>query len=192
MDRKRQQNLQDVLVFALLVAIGVIGRIKFLQPEWGFTPIAAAAVFAGCYFSRPIIAAMVPLAILGISDLWEPAYNSLPVLLAVYGIMTSSVLLGMLLRRSRTPLSLGLRGACCVLVPATLFFLVTNFAVWASHSDYANTMSGLVECYARAVPFYRTMLQGDLFYMGVLFACGAIAGVPMFDRRALAGAKLSK
>ena len=55
MNHDRQQNLQDLLVFALLVAIGVAGR--WGQPEWCFTPTAAAAIFAGLYFSRVAIAA---------------------------------------------------------------------------------------------------------------------------------------
>ena len=46
----RQRNLQDLLVFFLLIAIGVAGR--WGQPEWCFTPTAAAAIFAGLYFSR--------------------------------------------------------------------------------------------------------------------------------------------
>ena len=50
MNRDRQQNLQDLLVFALLIAIGVAGR--WGQPEWCFTPMAATAIFAGLYFSR--------------------------------------------------------------------------------------------------------------------------------------------
>jgi hypothetical protein len=58
----RQRNLQDLLVFFLLIAIGVAGR--WGQPEWCFTPTAAAAIFAGVYFNRLAIAAMVPIAIL--------------------------------------------------------------------------------------------------------------------------------
>ena len=55
MNQNRQQTVQDLLVFALLVAIGVAGR--WGQPEWCFTPTAAAAIFAGYYFSRVSIAA---------------------------------------------------------------------------------------------------------------------------------------
>ena len=40
MKPERQRNLQDLLVFFLLVAIGVAGR--WGQPEWCFTPTAAA------------------------------------------------------------------------------------------------------------------------------------------------------
>ena len=92
MNRDRQQNLQDLLVFALLIAIGVAGR--WGQPEWCFTPMAATAIFAGLYFSRVAIAVMVPIAILAISDLLLPAYNSIPVMIATYAVMIVPVWLG--------------------------------------------------------------------------------------------------
>src|SRR4029079_4115890 len=85
MNRDRHQNLQDLLVFALLIAIGVAGR--WGQPEWCFTPTGASAIFAGLYFSRIGIALMVPVSILAISDLMLPAYNSIPVMLATYAVM---------------------------------------------------------------------------------------------------------
>ena len=51
----------------------------------------------------------------------------------------------------------------CGIVPATLFYVVTNFAVWATKSLYAPTFEGLMDCYVQALPFYRTMLAGDVF-----------------------------
>jgi hypothetical protein len=53
---------------------------------------------------------------------------------------------------------------------------VTNFAVWAFQSDYEKTLAGLAQCYWAAVPFYRWMLAGDIFYLAILLACWALAG----------------
>jgi hypothetical protein len=52
---------------------------------------------------------------------------------------------------------------------------VTNFAVWAFQSDYPPTLAGLGACYWAAVPFFRWMLAGDLFYLAVLLGCMALA-----------------
>jgi hypothetical protein len=175
MNQNRQQNLQDVLVFALLVAIGVAGR--WGQPQWCFTPTAAAAVFAGFYFSRLSIAAMVPLAILAISDLILPAYNSIPVLLVTYAAMVAPIWLGWLLKGENRGFATAWKLALCGLVPATLFFFASNFAVWAFQSDYEKSLAGLVECYTAALPFYRWMLAGDVFYLTVLIACWLAATV---------------
>jgi hypothetical protein len=175
MNPNRQQNFQDVLVFALLVAIGVAGR--WGQPLWAFTPTAAAAVFAGFYFSRLAIAAMVPLAILAISDMILPAYNNIPVLLVTYAAMIAPIWLGRLLRGERRGAATAWQLALCGFVPATLFFIASNFAVWAFQSDYEKSLAGLVECYAAALPFYRWMLAGDIVYMAVLIGCWIAGGV---------------
>lgn len=175
MNRDRHQNLQDLLVFALLIAIGIAGR--WGQPEWCFTPTAAAAIFAGLYFSPIGIALMVPVSILAISDLMLPAYNSIPVMLATYAIMIVPVWFGRLQRGERSRLSQMARWVLVGIVPATLFYLVSNFAVWAFQSDYEKSLAGLTRCYLAAVPFYRWMLAGDLFYLAVLASCFAVAGV---------------
>ena len=175
MNDSHRQTLLDVLVFFLLVAIGVAGR--WGQPEWCFTPTAAAAVFAGRYFGRWAIAALVPVTILAVSDVLLPAYDSYGVMIATYLAMVVPVFLGKLLAGGRggwgTPWGFGAGRA----VSPLAFFVVANFPVWAFESAYAPTWAGLVQCYVAAVPFVRWMLAGDIFYMSVLFGCGALAGI---------------
>lgn len=169
------RNLQELLVFFSLVSIGVAGR--WGQPTWCFTPTAAVAIFAGWYFTRLTIAALVPIAVLAISDQMLPAYNDIPVLLTTYGTMTLPIMLGRWQRRSQSWAVAAVRWATSAILPATLFYLITNFAVWASYSTYEKSLAGLVQCYWAAVPFYRTMLAGDAFYLCVLLMCAAAAGV---------------
>jgi hypothetical protein len=168
-----KETWRDVSVFALLVAIGVAGR--WAQPEWCFTPLAATSIFAGFYFARPIVAALVPLAIMSISDLILPAYDNLPVMVVTYAVMTLPIWAGRLLRQESTTGRKAILWGLCGFVPATIFFVATNFAVWAFQSDYAKNASGLMECYWAAVPFYRWMLAGDIFYLAILMGCFALA-----------------
>ena len=51
-----------------------------------------------------------------------------------------------------------------VLLPAAsfTFFLVSNFGVWWHW--YPHTFSGLLTCYALAIPFYKNTLLGDLLF----------------------------
>ena len=55
------------------------------------------------------------------------------------------------------------------LAGSVLFYLVTNFAVWAFTPLYDKTGSGLIQCYTMAIPFFRNTVLGDLFYVGVFF-----------------------
>ncbi len=181
MNDNRNQTIRDVCVFVLLVAIGVSGR--WGQPAWCFTPTAAVAIFAGCYFTRLSIAALVPIAILGISDLALASYDNLGVMFATYAAMTVPVLFGRWLANSRGTGNATVRLAICGLLPATLFWLASNFAVWAFQSNYEKSLAGLVHCYAMAVPFFRWMLAGDVFYLAVLLGCSALAGLPLLHFR---------
>lgn len=169
--------VRDLSVFFLLVAIGVAGR--WGQPEWCFTPTAAAAIFAGWYFTRLGVAALVPIAILGVSDLALESHNSFGVMAATYAVMTVPVLFGRWLRASEGGANSIARLVICGLLPATLFWIVSNFAVWAFQSDYEKSFTGLIECYWMAVPFYRWMLAGDVFYLTILATCATLAGMPI-------------
>ena len=133
--------------------------------------------FCGLVFSRWPIAVLLPVSILAISDLILPAYGSMPVLVATYLVMTLPVALGRWQRQSRPPLWRTASWALISFAPATLFFVVTNFAVWAFENSYEHSIAGLVDCYWAAVPFYRWMLAGDLFYLGVLLSCFVLAGM---------------
>lgn len=181
MKKERYDLLRDLTVFTLLIGIGVAGR--WGQPEWCFTPIAAAAIFAGWYFSRLAAALLVPIAMLAVSDVLLPAYNSAAVMVIIYGVMTLPVWFGRMLRGRHSAGQAAWRWAICGFAPAIAFYLVTNFAVWAFQSDYEKSLAGLLACYWAAVPFFRWMLAGDLFYLAVLFGCGVLAGMPILSRR---------
>jgi hypothetical protein len=55
------------------------------------------------------------------------------------------------------------------LMSGVIFFAVSNFGVWFSSSLYPHTFSGLLACYAAALPFYQGTLLGDAFYAFALF-----------------------
>jgi hypothetical protein len=164
---------RDLIVFALLTSIGVVGR--WAQPDWNFTPLMAITVLGGYYFRSLLPAVLLPVSVLAISNLALDSYDSVPVLISVYAMMLVPLFLGRA-ARGKSGWQLAGVGALCGLVPATAFFIVTNFVHWAATSMYDHTWAGLMNCYVAALPFYRTMLVGDLFYLGLLVGCLALAG----------------
>ncbi|MCA9235548.1 MAG: hypothetical protein KDA44_08745 [Planctomycetales bacterium] len=159
--------VRDLLVFALLVILGIVGR--WAQPTWNFTPLAAIAAMAGFYFRNWLPALLVPVTTLVVSDLCLRSHDSVAVQASVHVMMLLPLMLGRLAARHD-----GWRRAACWvatgLVPATAFFVVTNLVVWAFQGHYPMTAAGLAECYAAGVPFFRTMLAGDVCYVGALVA----------------------
>jgi hypothetical protein len=55
------------------------------------------------------------------------------------------------------------------------FFLTSNFAVWAfGNIAYAKNLSGLLECYTKAIPFFRNGMISDVLFSLVFFGIGAL------------------
>ncbi len=145
--------------FLVLLAIG--GR--FIPHPANATPIAAMALFAGVYFNRKL-SILLPLAAMFLSDLFIGFY-SMPIMVSVYASFAVTGVIGWWLSKHRGVIST----AGSTIVSSTIFFLVTNFAVWQFGSLYAHTGSGLMESYILGLPFYRNMLVGDLLYVAILF-----------------------
>src|SRR3989338_480383 len=55
------------------------------------------------------------------------------------------------------------------LLGSILFFLITNWAVWAFGELYTKDLGGLLMSYTMGLPFFRNTLLGDLFYVAVFF-----------------------
>jgi hypothetical protein len=159
---------KDVTVFALLVAIGVAGRLG--QPDWCMTPLAAVGIAAGWWFRSSLVAAAAPLSAMLLSDLYLPSYGHLGVAAVVYAALVWPVLLGKWIGRSERVTQAVVRWTTGAVAPALVFFVTVNFAVWLWSSYYQPTFAGLVQCYTAALPFLAKMLVGDLFYVGALAA----------------------
>jgi hypothetical protein len=55
------------------------------------------------------------------------------------------------------------------------FFLTSNFAVWAfGNIAYAKNLAGLIECYTKAIPFFRNGIISDVVFSLVFFGIGAL------------------
>jgi hypothetical protein len=138
------------------------------------TPLGGSCLFAGSRIAG-LWAYLLPLAVMIATDpivghaggghsgyTWES-----PV---IYGAFLINVWLGRRLLRNVTPVRVGAAAFICSLQ----FFLLTNFALWATgavrqNPIYAADLSGLVTCYTLALPFWGRTLAGDLLYSGALF-----------------------
>jgi hypothetical protein len=49
-----------------------------------------------------------------------------------------------------------------------IFFIITNYAVWAFGTMYPHTVNGLFQSYMMALPFFKNSVLGDMFYTGML------------------------
>lgn len=152
------------IVSALFVAIA--GRLIPHAPN--FTPIAAMALFGGATLSNKRLAFVLPLIAMFISDLIIGFHSTM---WAVYIAFAITVFIGTKINGKVNPLNV----ITASIASSSLFFIITNFAVWLGSTFYPQNLSGLVECYIAAIPFFNNGLVGDLFYSGILFTVFALA-----------------
>jgi hypothetical protein len=151
----------------VLLALGLIGlcvAARLLPHVSNFSPVAAAALFAGAMIGRRTLALLVPVAALLIGDLALGLYDG-RVMAVVYAALALPALIGMLARSHRVwPVAIG--GA---LAASLIFFVTTNLAVWAFSGMYSLDGAGLLQCYTAALPFLKYTVAGDLFWSVALF-----------------------
>lgn len=135
---------------------------RLLPHPPNFTPIGAMALFAGAAFADRRAAFLAPLAAMAISDLF---LGFTPVTPVIYACIALGTLIGLWVRQHRSAGRI-LAGA---LASSVIFFVVTNFAVWAVYDMYPKTAAGLAACYIAAIPFFQNTLAGDLFFSAALF-----------------------
>jgi hypothetical protein len=154
----------------LLILSGIIvaaALTRLLPHSLNFTPIGAIALFAGAYISNRVLAFVIPAAALLLSDalMGFPGFAAYPSqIITVYATFMLITLLGTSMRKDKRALRVGVTSV----TSSVLFFVVTNFAVWAG-GFYPSTVTGLTECYIAALPFFKATLASDLFYNTILF-----------------------
>jgi hypothetical protein len=153
---------------ALVSAILVAAVLRLVPHPPNFTPIGAMALFSGAYLGKRGLAFLAPLAALLLSDVVLGFYSGMWV---TYVAVALIVLIGRLALSRVSVVRVGV----AAVASSVLFFLVSNFGVWALSGMYPHDLAGLAACYVAAIPFFQNTLAGDLFYSGLLFGGFALA-----------------
>jgi len=154
----------------LFVVLAVAFR--FVHHPVAFTPVGAALLYFGARQPRKRI--WIPLVALIVSDLlltrFSYGYPFVADQFVIWAWYAGVMLLGGVLGRNASVPRL----AGAALGMSVSFFVVSNFAVWAAWRNmYPATLSGLMTCYAAALPFFRNEVAADLLFTAVFFGVGA-------------------
>lgn len=155
-----KQRIETYIAFIIVVLGAVFLRLIPHIPN--VNPIGALALFSGIMVPS-LGAVLFPFAAMFISDLFLGFHATLPY---VYGSFALIVGLGYVTRKKVNLFIVGFAS----ITGSVLFFIITNFGVWATGRMYAKNFSGLVEAYAMGLPFFRNTLVGDVFFNLLFFA----------------------
>lgn len=163
------------LFVTIAILIAAISRVLPHPPN--FTPIAAMALFGGACLSNKKFAFIIPLLAMFISDCIIGFHNTM---IYVYASFILITFIGNYIRSNSRAGNIILAS----LVSSILFFIITNFGVWAS-GGFELGMKGLINIYLIAIPFYGNSMFGSFFantIMGDLFYCGILFGSLYFAK----------
>jgi hypothetical protein len=165
----------------ILLSLLVVGIGSRLIPHYpNFTAIGAVSLFAAAFGGKRSIAIIIPYMVMLFSDMilnnviyasvYPNDYKSFIFLyrgaLWSYAAFGLIVIYGYTLFRKGVDLPKVFFGA---LGSSIIFFLLSNFGVWAATGAYPVNFGGLMACYIAGLPFMVNQVLGDLFYSLVLF-----------------------
>ena len=162
----------------LVLLLAVLSRIlphTFHAAGMNFTAVGGSLLFFGARRSR--WQSLVAMAALMMTDYYLTVYaygmSFQPSgYLVTWAWYAGVCLLGHEMLQGKAS---ALRVTGAVLGSATSFFVLSNFAVWAGGTMYPHSASGLLACFAAAIPFYQNDLVSTALTAGALFGVPALA-----------------
>ena len=148
-----KSKIQTLISYTVIILLAVIARLVPHAPN--FAPIGGLALFSGSHFKKKI-ALIIPLSAMFISDIFLGFHKTVPY---VYVSFIIIALIGSLIKNNKWQSLLKTS-----LLSSVLFFLITNFGVWATGTMYQRNLSGLTQSYVMGLPFFRNTILSDLFY----------------------------
>ncbi len=167
----KKQNTTSVIIAVLLVLAAAISRV-LLYPH-NFSPMIGMALFAGATFTDKRLAFALPIFSMLLSDIMFEVFKIAPGFwgwgqLVGYGIFALITLFAFTLKKINV-----INVAGYALISSVAFFILSNLFFFLIdnpiYHTYTQDFNGFVDCYVKALPFFRTSVIADLLYSGILF-----------------------
>ena len=161
--------------FLFLSIIGLFTIVyRFLPHLPNFVPVGAMALLSGALLRKPLLASLLVLSVMLLSDV---LLNALMYQTTSLGYFLRTESIGVYLGYMITVLfghGLGsaeakpFRIAGFSLLSALSFWTISNLFCWPGNPLYAQDLSGLLDCYYKAIPFLGNV-AGDLCFSALFF-----------------------
>ena len=160
------QNFINILkkeIFPISLIL-ILAFARLIPHPPNFTPIIAVALISGYFFKNINLSLLILLVAMLLSDLFIGFYENM---IFVYA---SLLLITFVFHKISKKINFKNLFIYCF-TGSLIFFIFSNFGVWALGSPgvldvaYERNLSGLVECYILAIPFF-----GNTFLSTLIFA----------------------
>ena len=127
-----------------------------------FTPIIAVAIMSGYFFKNINLSFIVLLISMLLADIFVGfyknmffVYSSLFLITFIFFKITDKI-------NYKNLFALGFLGS-------VIFYLISNFGVWAVGNIYEKNLNGLISCYFLAIPFFKNTLFSTIIFSYAAF-----------------------
>ena len=144
-----------------LILILIFSRLIPHPPN--FTPIIAAAVMSSYLFKNIYISLFILLASMFLSDLIIGTHGSLFVV--YFSLFLITIFCRKVIKHIDVKNLLLLS-----LFSSLMFFVITNFGVWALTDMYEKNLNGLLYCYLLAIPFFTNTIISTVIFSYLTYA----------------------
>lgn len=156
-------NKETILkILLVLFAIFLAGASRFISDIPNFTPMLSIALFSGYMFRNKFLAYALPLSAQFLTDIY---FGFHPDMFAVYFSFALIITIGQL-KNNNYSFS---KSILWSVIGSGLFFIITNFSVWITADFYTKDISGLLNCFTLAIPFYKNTLLSSIIYSFIMF-----------------------
>ena len=159
-----EMNKKKLILAFFLILIGVVGRlfmIKFVMIP-NFEIVTSLSLMGGAMLGG-IFTFIIPLSIIALSDVY---LGNASILIFTWSAFAVIGLFGWFLRKRKNLSPRFILEMTGLGVFSSLFFyLYTNFGWWLLSGMYEYNLNGFVYCYVMGIPFFKTNLLGNLFFV---------------------------
>ena len=146
--------------FLPISLILIISLSRIIPHPYNFTPLLAVGIFSGFYFRQFIVGLFVTIFAMFIGDLYLGFHNTM---IFTYLALIVPVALGIFIKRFKF-----IEVVVTGLISSIGFFLITNFGAWLTLDMYEKNLSGLINSYILAIPFFHNTLISTFLYLLLL------------------------
>jgi len=165
---KTKISIKKIALMIALIAVAIGWRIinhnYMIAPNFELVTVATviAAIVLGykAAIAVPLISMALSDLIIGNTSIFVFTWSAFLI------IGLGAILLAKLNKKTKTQILCSVGFA---VLSSFFFFALTNFGVW-TQGWYPATWVGLVECFTLAIPFYRTMLIGNIIMVPAVVA----------------------
>ena len=154
-DNITKQTFPIALIFILALA-------RLIPHPPNFTPIIAVAIMSSYFFKNVYLSILILLISMLLSDFIIGFYTNM---FFVYISLTIITFIFFKISNKIKYENLFI----FAFFGSLIFYLISNFGVWALGNLYEKNLSGLIECYILAIPFFT-----NTFFSSIVFSYPAI------------------